>query len=166
MIPDKIVIHASASDDLPSLQWAGILAYQTSYRIDGVSVSYPEWQSRKNTGQGTTFLEPWSDIGYHEGCEQIEGKYITLMGRPWDKIGAHCQGHNGHTLGFCFVGNFQKQPPPLKQIVQGAKTIALMCRLFNTPVENIVQHRDLNNTECPGEFFPMTYLKIKVQEAL
>ena len=43
----------------------------------------------------------WSDIGYH---------YVILTngdiktGRPIDKVGAHCKGHNHDSIGICLIG--------------------------------------------------------------
>lgn len=43
----------------------------------------------------------WKGIGYH---------YLILLdgtikpGRPVTEIGAHCQGHNAHSIGVCYVG--------------------------------------------------------------
>ena len=43
----------------------------------------------------------WSDIGYH---------YVILIngtiqeGRPVERAGAHCKGHNANSIGVCFEG--------------------------------------------------------------
>lgn len=43
----------------------------------------------------------WSDIGYHYVVD-IYGQIMT--GRDVDIIGAHCTGHNAHSIGVCYVG--------------------------------------------------------------
>jgi len=153
MIPDEIVIHASASDDTPGLQWAGILEYHTSYRIDHRIVTPQEWEAAKASGKPGHFEAPWADIGYHAGVEQINGKYVILFGRPWDKPGAHCPGHNAHSLGFCFVGDFQTAQPPDEQLHTAAKFLAFWRRQYSIARPFIRLHRELNDTDCPGEAF-------------
>lgn len=146
MIPDKIVIHHSGTSDGPENNTAGIRRWHMGTPPNGPKDG------------------PYKDVAYHALCEKVGGSYENLFGRPWDKSGAHCLGHNGHTLGFCFVGDFTQQAPPLEQVDCGAKNLAYWMRAFRIPLENIVAHKDLNDTDCPGEFFPMAYLKMKIQE--
>ena len=40
----------------------------------------------------------WSDVGYHYIIE-LDGRLKT--GRPIERIGAHCKGHNNDSLGVC-----------------------------------------------------------------
>lgn len=51
----------------------------------------------------------FSDIGYHF--------YITRngeihRGRPLEKIGAHCQNHNRHSIGICYEGGLDIRGTP------------------------------------------------------
>jgi hypothetical protein len=43
----------------------------------------------------------WSDIGYHYVIDQ-DGTIES--GRKEDVVGAHCEGHNAHSLGICLIG--------------------------------------------------------------
>lgn len=43
----------------------------------------------------------WNDIGYHDLIDR-DGSLIT--GRPINKVGAHCKGHNTGTIGVCLIG--------------------------------------------------------------
>ena len=47
----------------------------------------------------------WSDIGYHF-VVYLDG--TVHAGRPLDKIGAHCTGHNSYSIGICYVGGLDK----------------------------------------------------------
>lgn len=90
------------------------------------------------------------DIGYHF--------YITRDGtvhdgRPIEKVGAHCEGHNSHSIGICYEGGLdangksadtrtEAQRKALKSLVER------MHRLF--PKALIVGHHDLNPRKaCP-----------------
>ncbi len=161
MIPDTIILHHSAGEDAPSLQWPGIKRYHTSYRIDGHIVERAEWERRRAAGEPGHFESAWADIGYHAGIELVGKEYLVMMGRPWDKPGAHCPGYNARALGFCFVGDFSLSAPlPEKLIDEAAKHLAFWCRLFNIKPENIRLHRELGNTKCPGEGIALALPKI------
>ena len=43
----------------------------------------------------------WLDIGYHFVIKQ-DG--TIELGRPLEKMGAHCKGHNKHSIGTCLIG--------------------------------------------------------------
>lgn len=44
----------------------------------------------------------WTDIGYHL---VVEANGDSIRGRPIDRAGAHCRGHNATSIGICLVGN-------------------------------------------------------------
>ena len=43
----------------------------------------------------------WNDIGYHY---IINRDGSLALGRPVEKIGAHCKGNNGDSIGTCLIG--------------------------------------------------------------
>ena len=47
----------------------------------------------------------WRDIGYHW---VIRRDGTVEKGRPEYQIGAHCSGHNAHSIGVCLVGGTKK----------------------------------------------------------
>ncbi len=135
MTPNKIVIHHSATRDSGTLSWSAIHSYHVN-----------------DNG--------WSDIGYHAGIEEVNGQYVCLFGRPDVRSGAHTRGHNGHTLGFCFVGDFD-------QVAPGRQRLDVACRRVLAPwllrlglgVEDLVPHRDYSSKTCPGSKFDMDELR-------
>jgi hypothetical protein len=143
MKPSEIVIHHSAGEDRPDLQWNEIRAWHTQQPPDGLG---------------------FSDIGYHAGIEFVELSEEILMGRPWDKKGAHCLGHNQISLGLCFVGDFNKYAPRPAALKTGARIVALWIRLFGIPLGKIYRHDSLNATDCPGRLFDLTAFLNLIQE--
>ena len=135
----KVIVHHSLTKDSGSVSWGAIRKYHV--------------QQMK-----------WSGIGYHAGVELVLSgdavNYETLMGRVWDRSGAHTRGQNHDSLGICFVGNYDITPPPKKMLIAGAKVIALWLRLFNLTIKDIYSHHHLNiYKSCPGKCFDMDYLK-------
>ena len=138
MIPSRIIIHHSATEDSGTVSWVAIRHYHT-------------------------VVLHWSDIGYHAGCELVKNVdnayYEVLMGRMWDIVGAHAEGQNSDSLGFCFVGDFDKIKPPAKQLIAGAKALKLWMKLFNIGMNNIYRHSDFSPKTCPGSRFDLEILK-------
>ena len=90
------------------------------------------------------------DIGYHF--------YITRDGtvhdgRPIEKIGAHCEGHNSHSIGICYEGGLNVNGKPADTRTEAQRKamkslIERMHRLF--PKALVVGHHDLNPRKaCP-----------------
>lgn len=90
------------------------------------------------------------DIGYHF--------YITRDGtvhdgRPIEKVGAHCEGHNSHSIGICYEGGLDANGKPADTRTEAQRKalkslVARMHRLF--PKALIVGHHDLNPRKaCP-----------------
>lgn len=140
--PKKITVHNSATRDSGTVSWGAIRKYHT-----------------ETLG--------WSDIGYHAGVELVKSGnelyYEILMGRMWDRQGAHVRGHNQDNLGICFIGDFDLREPPQAQLIAGAKIIALWMKLFDIPIEEIYTHRRFDPTKtCPGDKFKPSILKIYI----
>ena len=84
------------------------------------------------------------DIGYHF--------YITRDGtvhdgRPIEKVGAHCEGHNPHSIGICYEGGLDANGKPADTRTEAQRKalkslVERMHRLF--PKALIVGHHDLN----------------------
>ena len=84
--PEMVVIHHSLTKDSGSVSWSAIHSYHVNEK-------------------------GWSDIGYHAGIEEADGRLICLFGRPDWISGAHTRGANGRSLGFCFIGNYDDSRP-------------------------------------------------------
>ena len=90
------------------------------------------------------------DIGYHF--------YITRDGtvhdgRPIEKVGAHCEGHNSHSIGICYEGGLDANGKPADTRTEAQRKalkslVERMHRLF--PKALIVGLHDLNPRKaCP-----------------
>lgn len=144
MIPKKIILHHSLTEDSGTVSWGAIRKYHLS--LD------------------------WSDIGYHAGIELVQSGrelyYEALMGRLWNSPGAHTQGQNHLSLGLCIIGNFDVREPPEGQLIAGAKIVALWMRLFSIDIGDIYRHADFAAKTCPGKMFNMAAFKKIVEDQL
>jgi len=86
----------------------------------------------------------WSDIGYHFVIKR-DGE--IEIGRPIDRAGAHCYGHNKYSIGICMVGGIDDSGKPENNFneVQFESLLTLVRGLRNGhPIDDICGHRDLS----------------------
>ena len=90
--------------------------------------------------------ENWKGIGYHY---YINKKGIIYRGRPEKYSGSHAIDYNSISIGVCLSGNFEEEEPNVNQITSLIELLYyLRTKYSNT---EIVGHRDLNATACPGK---------------
>lgn len=93
----------------------------------------------------------WSDIGYH---------YVVYRnghvepGRDVDISGAHCQGHNSHSIGICYVGGMDrsnKKSKDTRTLQQKAAMLNLLNDLRKLYPEALIygHHNFDNGKDCP-----------------
>ena len=89
------------------------------------------------------------DIGYHF----LVGLDGTIhKGRPIEKAGAHCKGHNAHSIGICYVGGLDRQgkPKDTRTAAQKAALLSLIRELRQRfPRATVHGHREFANKACP-----------------
>ena len=88
-------------------------------------------------------------IGYHF-LVLLDGTIAT--GRPLWRVGAHCTGHNTHSVGICYVGGLDTQGKPkdtrtpeqrkaMQQLIQLLKSVFVGATVYG--------HRDFAAKACP-----------------
>lgn len=86
----------------------------------------------------------WSDIGYHY---LIASNGNCYYGRPVEKVGAHCKGHNKYSIGVAYIG---KSPTTL-QLIGMAHICNILRRKYNISRGSISLHCDYNpHKTCPN----------------
>ena len=141
MLVSKVIVHHSLTKDGPTVSWGAIRRYHMDpdgpYKMD--------------------------DIGYHAGVELVTNGdvsyYEVLLGRMWNKIGAHTIGQNDKSLGICFIGNFDEESPPQEQLIVGARLIRYWLELFGLSKNNVFPHWAFADKSCPGKYFSIAELK-------
>ncbi len=123
--------------------------------------------------------------GYH--CVVFKDGTIRIICR-WDRFGNHSLGHNGHSMGLAFQGNFETNPavpssnvngrlgitePTNVQLDAAARVIALWVKMHNVPIEfheetnlknpkGIIPHYCIADKACPGGNFPHKNFQSKI----
>ena len=89
------------------------------------------------------------NIGYHY---VIYRDGSIHAGRPISEIGAHCAGHNAHSIGICYIGGLSKEgkPKDTRTPEQRKAMRSLIKHLKQKfPEANIHGHREYANKACP-----------------
>jgi len=95
----------------------------------------------------------WSDIGYHYLVEK-DGR--TRHARPEWRIGAHVRGYNKSSVGVAVMGNYEEDDfVYMDYFMSSPQARALYSTLTDLthryPDANVVTHRELAATLCPGQ---------------
>lgn len=88
----------------------------------------------------------WAGIGYHF---YIRKDGIVYKGRDEKYAGAHCENYNSVSLGICLEGNFEIEQPTNEQIKSLSELLQHLKKKYGNV--QVVGHRDLNATACPGK---------------
>lgn len=105
----------------------------------------------------------WSDNPYHYGIEFVNGKVKRSIGRSENTVGAHCsQGDmNGHSIGVCVIGNWDKVAPPAEIVDEVVKLCKeIRARHGNLPIEPHTKYAPYKT--CPGASFPLNEVRMRV----
>lgn len=91
----------------------------------------------------------FSDIGYHY---VIYRDGSVHNGRDVNISGAHCDGHNSHSIGVCYIGGLSKSGKEVDTRTDAQK--AALVKLLKTlktmyPKATIHGHREYANKACP-----------------
>lgn len=93
----------------------------------------------------------FKDIGYHY-VVYLDGSIHA--GRPESAIGAHCTGHNRHSIGVCYIGGVakdMKSPKDTRTEAQKKSLLQLLRQLKKKyPQAKIYGHRDFAAKACPS----------------
>lgn len=87
-------------------------------------------------------------IGYHY-LIRLDG--TIERGRAISQPGAHCKGHNAHSIGVCYVGGLDAdgQPADTRTAAQKASLLKLLVTLTRMYRCHIHGHCDYSNKDCP-----------------
>lgn len=96
----------------------------------------------------------WVDIGYHfiitKQGEVLRGRSIKLQSCNGDRYVNH------HYLSICCLGNFEVEGLKPKQYKRLFDFLTYLNLIFNFSYLNILGHKDVVNTLCPGKHFPLS----------
>ena len=121
------------------------IVWHCSATKEGVDVSAATIRKWHVDGRG------WRDIGYHYVIE-LDG--AIKQGRPLQQTGAHVSGHNGDSVGICYVGGLAsdgKTPKDTRTPAQKRALYSLTQALIDTfPGSTVHGHNEFAAKACPS----------------
>ena len=97
----------------------------------------------------------FNNHGIHIGYHYVIYRDGSIhQGRPVSMIGAHCAGHNAHSIGICYIGGMSADsstPADTRTPAQKQSLLSLLSNLKQRfPSTQILGHHDLNpHKSCP-----------------
>jgi len=109
-----------------------------------------------------TVSRGWGDIGYHYIVGACSGKIYEGRAGEFGSVGAHVAKHNTGSVGVMIMGNFQNNDLSSNTVNTISNLVRFLAETFNIDptghssfrgkdIPNIIGHRDLGNTTCPGQ---------------
>lgn len=102
----------------------------------------------------------WRDIGYHY-VVFADGR--VERGRPISVAGAHCFGHNAHSIGVAYVGGIDKdgRETDTRSAAQKQALLQLVTKLVKMYRCDVYGHRDLSpDKNHDGVIEPWEFIKM------
>ena len=97
----------------------------------------------------------WTGIGYHYYIRKDGSVY---RGRPEWAVGAHAKGHNDRSIGICCEGMYMTETMPKTQLTAILELVRDVQSRYGNRL-TLLRHRDVNETDCPGDNFPWEQVK-------
>lgn len=105
----------------------------------------------------------WDGIGYHYVI-RFNGAIET--GRPETAQGAHAKGFNSRSVGICWSGHGDIEPPTIEQWNAALNLVRELMDRYRVPLDNVVGHRELPDVRktCPGKLVSMERFRAALQD--
>jgi hypothetical protein len=134
--------------------WTHCIVHHTAGRDD------PRSMEADNVIDYHTRVKKWKGAGYNWIAEMIEDWPTIITLRPPTVEGSHALGWNRVALGVVVAGNFMEEVPDPDLITTLVEDLfkPIICGVFHIPKENILPHRAVGQTDCPGVNFPITMI--------
>ena len=96
----------------------------------------------------------WIGIGYHFFVRKDGSIY---EGRPLWSMGAHVSGKNNCSIGVCAEGKYTSETMPLTQKTAICELLVYLKEMY--PQAQIVGHKEIGESDCPGSKYPLADIK-------
>ena len=153
--PDGLQASGNFKPTVPSREWNSIVLHHSATAVGDVASIDAVHRAQKDR-----FGNPWLGIGYHfvigNGRKMADGEIQPTF--RWSKQlpGAHAgtRSYNEHGIGICLIGNFEEAAPTARQLVAVGNLMKTLAERYAIPREQVLRHRDVQATACPGRLFP------------
>ena len=160
--PDGLVMRSSWGGDLP---WACEGVPELTPTIDKAIVHHTVNSNNYQRSDSTKMLRAiwgyhvftlgYCDIAYNFLLDKFGTKFEGRLGGIENAVvGAHSLNNNTGTTGIAMLGTYTSVQPPPEELIALTQMIEWKFRVHHLDGQSesqIIGHRDVYNTECPGE---------------
>ena len=147
-----VVVQNLWKPDAPARKWRHIVLHHTATSAGSVESIH-----EAHIGRG------WDGIGYHfligNGKGMDDGEIQSTFRWREQMHGAHAKSsnneYNEYGIGICLVGNFQESDPSDAQLASVKRLVSVLKHEYQLTESQVVAHRDVKATACPGKNFPI-----------
>lgn len=152
-------------------------------------VDHPEWRARNPrqwhyiivhhsassedcaaTIDAAHLARGWDGLGYNfvidnGACGTADGGVETAQRWVAQVEGAHAGVplYNEEGIGVVLIGNFEETRPTAEQMAALVELVRWLQKEYNIPASNVLRHKDIKPTLCPGKNFPWAEFKSKLR---
>ncbi len=149
-IQPPVVVQNPWKPTGPAREWRHIVIHHSA--SEGGSV---EAIDKQHKGRG------WDGVGYHfvigNGDGMGDGEIESTFRWRGQTHGAHAGNneYNQHGIGICLIGNFEEEQPSAAQLASVKRLVSVMKHEYGIPSDEVIAHRDVKATACPGRNLPI-----------
>ncbi len=146
---------------VPDRAWTAIIIHHSA-TDEGNAAIFDKWHREENH---------WEGVGYHfvigNGSNSADGQVEPTYRWRGQLTGAHCGGTSGNWanregIGICLVGDFNRNTPSARQRESLVRLVRFLQQRYRIPTSRVYGHGSTPGahvTDCPGNRFPMSWLK-------
>lgn len=168
-VPEPVEIKPLPTTSLPPIfgnpwkpsvavrDWKHIVIHHTASSGGSVETIHAAHLNKKDKN-GVS----WKGIGYHfvigNGTGMSDGEIESTFRWKQQMQGAHAgnEEYNQRGIGICLVGNFEDHRPSPAQLAAVKQLVGVLKKEYKIKSSQVVGHRDVKATACPGKMFPLT----------
>ena len=146
--------------EAPERPWRYIVLHHTGTDWGNVeSINRAHLQRKDKRGRH------WLGIGYDfvigNGHGMGDGEIQPTFRWKQQIQGAHAgvKKYNEYGIGIAVIGNFEKTKPTPAQLASVKLLVTALCQRYGIPPENVLGHREIKATACPGKYFPLEEIR-------
>jgi len=151
-IQPPVVVQNPWKPNAPPREWHYIVLHHTATSSGSVENIHEAHLARG-----------WDGVGYHfvigNGNGMDDGEIQPTFRWREQMHGAHAKSpgneYNEHGIGICLVGNFEETEPSAAQMASVKRLVATLKAEYQLSDGQVVAHRDVKATACPGKNFPI-----------
>ena len=136
-------------------------------KVEKIIIHHPvaNW-SVKRTHRYFIDSKGWNGIAYNYYIQKNLSAFYGRSTANQEYQGAQASGWNHKSIGVAFEGNYDVETMTKEMLSLGIKAVAELCKRHSLTEADILPHKAIGQTACPGKHFPLKELLEGVSKEL